>query len=111
MMRSPPIDAGVALRQATPDRQKQAGDQVEGQCQELGNVGDFLLPGGSEFRFIGLLPMARREILDADRVALHRADKPKAPLHAAVVEHQAGCRYTHRRAVRAFIDQQFAVGD
>src|SRR3546814_3998300 len=33
----------------------------------------------------------------------------ETPLHAAIIEHQAGRRYAHRRAVRTGIDQQLAI--
>ena len=51
-----PIDARRLVRQALPDRQEQAGDDMDRAVGELGHLGELGLPGGGEARRDRLRP-------------------------------------------------------
>ena len=53
-----PIDPGRLVRQPLPDRQQQAGDDVDRAVGELRDLGDLRLPGRGEGLAIDFLPMA-----------------------------------------------------
>src|SRR3546814_17726905 len=77
--------------------------------REIRHIGNFSTPDFTEFRLFGLFPVTGYEIFDAYRVVLHGPYQTETPLHAAIIEHQAGRRYEHRRAVRTGIDQELDI--
>ncbi len=115
MMRSPcvglkPIDAHGVVRQPLPDRQQQAGDDVQVAVGELRHRGDLGLPGAGEVRPVHLLPMGLRDNRERDRGTLHRAEQADAPFDLAVVEHQARRRHLHGGASGLAVDQKLGAG-
>ncbi len=108
-----PIDPRRLVRQSLPDRQQQAGDDVDGAVGELRYVGKLGPPSDGEGIAVGLDPMALRHHFQRGMVLLHRPDEPHAPLDLAIVEHQRWRWHLHGGAARAVIDQQdgAAVGE
>ena len=101
-----PIDARRLVRQPLPDRQEQAGDDMDRAVGELGHLGELGLPGGGEAFAVGFRPVAFRHHLQRKAVMLHRPDQPHAPLDLAVIEHETRRRHLHGGAARALVDQQ-----
>ena len=101
-----PIDTRQLVRQALPDRQEQARDNVDRAVGELGHLGKLGLPSGGEGVAIGFDPVALGHHLQRKAVALHRPDQPHASFDFAVVEHEARRRDLHGRAAGALVDQQ-----
>ena len=62
-----PIDPAALIGQAPPDRQQEAGDDVERAGRELGDACDLFLPGGGEGVAVGFPPMRLRHGGDRDR--------------------------------------------
>ena len=102
-----PIDARRLVRQALPDRQQQAGDDMDRAFGELRHFGKL----GAARRRRSVSRSASTQWLSAIIFSgrlwlLHRPDQPHAPLDLAVVEHQARRRDLHGGAARALVDQQ-----
>ena len=78
-----PVDAAMLVRQPAPDRQQQAGDDVE---LAVGEGREFRRAPPSQARakssLSALLPMGLREPVERDRRAVHRAQQPHAALDA-----------------------------
>ena len=101
-----PIDARRLVRQALPDRQQQARDDVDRAVGEGGHLGKLGLPNGGEALAIGFRPVALRHHLQGKAVALHRANQPHASFDFAIIEHEARRRDLNGRTARALVDQQ-----
>jgi hypothetical protein len=104
-----PVDTAAVVGQLAPDRQQQAGDDVERALPELGQLGQLRLPGNRECLRLGRPPRRRRQRIDGDRRTLQRPDQPHPALDAAVVEHEAGRQHLHGRAVRLAVDKEAAA--
>ena len=101
-----PVDAHGLVRQPLPDRQQQAGDDVELAVGELRHCGDLGLPGAGEVGPIGFLPMRVRQIAERNRRTLHRPEQADAPFDRAVIEHQARRRHLHGGASGLTVDEK-----
>ena len=107
-----PVDPRRLVRQALPDRQQQAGDDVDRAVGELRHLGELGLPGARR----SVSRSASRQwvcaiIVSGMAVLLHRPDQAHAALDLAVVEHQARRRHLHGGAARLLVDQQHARAD
>ena len=76
---------------------------------EFRNLGTFGFPQLRKFFARGFAPVRVLEALDAECLAAHRPDQSGADFDAAVVVHQAGGVYLHRRAMRVLVDEQPAA--
>jgi hypothetical protein len=100
------VDVAAVVRQLAPDREQKAGHDMERSLAEFGELCDLGLPRQREGLGISLPPCGRRQRIDGDRRALERAPKPYAALDGAVIEHDAGRGYLHRRPVRRAVEEQ-----
>ena len=100
------VDLAIMVRQPPPDRQQQAGDDVEGAGGELRDCGDFRLPQFAEQFPVGRLPVGFGKGVETEAQLVGRPQQAHAVLYRAVVEHQARRRQLDRRAARPRVDQQ-----
>src|SRR5579885_1007369 len=100
------VDARRLVRKALPDRQERSRNYVKRALGELGNIGEFSLPGSAKSLAIRLHPMAFRYRPQRNAAGLHRPNEPYAPLNLSVVEHHARCRDLEDRTARALVDKQ-----
>src|SRR4051812_7282934 len=94
------------VRQAGPDRQQQAGDNVERALCVRRHRGELSFPDVGERPCVDLSPLRARQRRFAQCQAINRTDQAHAALHLAVVEHQARRRRLDGGATRLGIDEQ-----
>ena len=103
------VDPAGLVRQAGPDRQQQAGDDVERALRVRRHRGELSFPDVGERPCVGLPPLRARQRRFAQCQAINRTDQAHAALHLAVVEHQARRRRLDGGATRLGIDEQARV--
>ncbi len=101
-----PVDSHGVVRQPFPDRQQQAGDDMQAAVSELRYCGDFSLPRPGEIGPIGFLPMGPGQCTERDCGSLHRPEQTDAAFDFTVIQHQAGRRHLDGSAPGLSIHQQ-----
>ena len=100
------IDAHRVLRQPPPDRQQQAGDDMEAAGGERRNLSDLSLPCLGEGVFVRFLPLRMRQGIMSNRAALHRSQEAHPALDRAIITHQPRSRQLHGGPAGTGVDQE-----
>ena len=97
------------MRQPLPDRQQEAGDDVQRAVGEFRQRRELRFPSLGELGPVGFAPLRLRQIGDGNRGTLHRAEQADAALDRAVIHHQPRRRNLHRGPPGLCVDQQLGA--
>ena len=104
------IDAARFARQAFPNRQQQAGDDMQRRLDIFRQLRNFPLPGLGENLFVGHAPMRLPHVLCRIGRALHRAHQAHAGFDIPLVRHHAERRDFDGGAAGLCIDEKARLG-